>query len=271
MKNDSAAQESVKDSTAIKCLGEWFGTFMFITVGLSSVAVLVLGMSDINYPWMAACWGVAITLAIYVVGSISGAHMNPAVTIALAAFGGFDGKKVLPYILAQILGGFCAAVLVYILFGTNILAYESANNMVRGVTEGLGSGGIFVTAAAENVTMMHAFLNEAFLTFVLVLVIFATTDAGNGSAPTAGIPAVAIGASVTFGGIALGPLTGFAMNPARDLGPRLFLFFNGWGNNAWGSNYYGLIIPIFATIAGGLLAGLFYKKVIKKYLVGLDS
>ena len=89
-----------KDSLGAQCLAEWFGTFFFLAVGIGSVAVLVLKLSDINYPWMAACWGVAISLAIYIVAGISGAHLNPAVTIALAAFGGFDKKKVIPYIVA---------------------------------------------------------------------------------------------------------------------------------------------------------------------------
>ncbi|QAT43403.1 MIP/aquaporin family protein [Aminipila luticellarii] len=256
-----------KDSLAAQCLAEWFGTFFFLTIGIGSVAVLVLGLSDINYPWMAACWGVAITLAIYIVGGISGAHLNPAVTIALAAFGGFEKRKIIPYIAAQVLGGITAAALIYFLFRANIVSYESANGVVRGMTEGLGCGGIFVTQAGASVSMLTAFMNEMFLTFVLVLVIFAVTDTSNGSAPAAGLPAVAIGASVTFAGIALGPLTGFAMNPARDLGPRIFLLLSGWGSSALGEQYYGLIVPIFATILGGLIAGAFYKKVIAKHFI----
>lgn len=256
-----------KDSLATQCLAEWFGTFFFLAVGFGSVAVLVLGLSDINYPWMAACWGMAITLAIYIVGGISGAHLNPAVTIALAAFGGFEKRKVIPYIVAQVIGGMTAAALIYFLFRANILSYESANGIVRGVTDGLGSGGIFVTQPGPSVSMITAFANEVFLTFVLVLVIFAVTDSNNSAAPGAGIPAVAIGAIVTFAGIALGPLTGFAMNPARDFGPRIFLLLSGWGSSALGEHYYGLIVPIFATILGGLIAGAFYKKIIGKQFI----
>jgi MIP family channel proteins len=256
-----------KDSLGIQCLAEWFGTFFFLTIGLGSVAVLVLKLSGLSYAGMAACWGAAITLAIYAVAGISGAHMNPAVTIALAAFGGFDKKKVIPYILAQILGGITAAALVYFLFRSNIVSFEGANGLVRGTTEGLGAGGIFVTQAGPAVSMTTAFINEVFLTFVLVLTVFATTDPKNGAAPSSGIPAIAIGASVIFGGIALGPLTGFAMNPARDFGPRIFLMISGWGEKALGTNYYGLIVPIFATIIGGLIAGAFYQGIIKKYII----
>lgn len=249
----------------VLCLAEFFGTFFFVAIGLASVAVLVLGMSDINYPWMAVCWGVGITLAIYMVGSVSGAHMNPAVTLALTIWSGFDKKKAVAYIAAQILGAFCAAAIVYLLFSTRISGLEEMNAWVRGTSNGNGAMGIFVTAAAEGVTMWKAFVLETLITAVLVLTIYAVTDPTNDSAPSAGIGAIAIGASVALCGIACGPLTGFAMNTARDLGPRLFVFVCGWGKYAWGTNGYGLIVPIFAPLLGGVLAGGIYTKMIKKY------
>jgi len=257
-----------KDSLLAVCFAEFFGTFFFVTIGLSSVAVLVLGMSDLNYPWMAGCWGMAVTLAIYLVGGISGAHMNPAVTISLAVFGGFSKSRVIPYIASQIIGAFCSAALVYAMFGNNIMAFESANGLVRGTAEGMGSAGIFVTGAGAGVSMVAAFINEVVLTALLLIVIYSTTDSNNPSAPNSGIAAIAIGASITFGGIASGPLSGFAMNPARDLGPRLFVMINGWGSHAWGVNYYGILMPIVATILGGIIAGFLYKKVLTPCIVG---
>lgn len=245
------------------CLAEAFGTFFFVALGLSSVAVLVLGMSDINYPWMAVVWGVGITIAIYLVGNVSGAHMNPSVTLALTLFGGFDKKKAIPYMISQVVGAFLAAAVVYMLFSTRICDYEAANGWVRGMEDGSGAMGIFVTGPAEGLAMWKAFLAEVLMTAVLVITIFAVTDGENASAPQAGIGAVAIGTSVTLCGIASGPLTGFAMNPARDLGPRIFITLFGWGKYAWGANLYGLICPVLATFAGGILAGAFYTKVIK--------
>ncbi len=252
----------MKNSLPVLCFAEFFGTFLFISIGLASVAVLVLGLSDINYPWMAACWGVAITLAIYVVGGVSGAHMNPAVTLSLAVWGGFDKKNVLPYIVAQIIGAFCAAALVYTCFQEQIVAFEAAKGIIRDSANGGGSAGMYVTAAGASVSTMTAFLVEAFITCLLVLVIYATTDVKNPAAPGLGLPALAIGAIVLFCGIAFGPLTGFAMNPARDLGPRLFLMVSGWGQAALGNGSYWLIVPIVATITGGQIAGFLYTKVI---------
>ena len=125
--------------------------------------------------------------------------------------------------------------------------------------------GIFVTSAAEGVTMLKAFIVEIINTMVLVLTIYAVTDQKNASAPNPGLAALMIGISVTLCGMAFGPLTGFAMNTARDFGPRLFAAIAGWGKFAWGANYYGLIVPIFAPIVGGILAGGVYTKVICRY------
>ena len=245
-------------------LAEWFGTFFYISIGFASVAVLVLGMSDINYPYMAVCWGGAITIAIYLVGSISGAHMNPAVTVALTIWSGFDKKKAVGYIIAQILGAFCAAALIYLLFHSQICNREAAEGWIRGTAEGTGAMGIFVTGAAEGVEMWKAFLSESIITSFLVMTIYAVADETNRSAPSAGIGAITIGAIVTFCGISFGPLTGFAMNPARDFGPRLFVWLAGWGSYAWGANGYGLIVPIFAPLLGGIIGGGIYTRVIQK-------
>ena len=252
----------MKNSLSVLCFAEFFGTFLFVSIGLASVAVLVLGLSDLNYPWMAACWGFAVTLAIYVVGGVSGAHMNPAVTLSLAVWGGFNKMNVLPYIIAQVFGAFCAAALVYTCFHEQIIAFEAAKGVVRDAANSGVSAGIFVTAAGSQVSLMTAFLVEAFITCLLVLVIYATTDAKNPAAPVVGLPALAIGAIVIFCGVAFGPLTGFAMNPARDFGPRLFLMIAGWGKTALGSNMYWLLVPISATIIGGQAAGFIYKKII---------
>ena len=253
-----------KKGTMAQYMAEFFGTFFFVTIGLGSVAVMVLDMSDIDYPFMAVCWGGGITLAIYMVGSVSGAHMNPAVTVATALFGGFDRRKVFGYIVAQIIGAFCAAAVIYLVFSARIDAYEAANGWVRGTSGGTGAMGIFVTGAAGGISMWKTFIVEMIDTAALVLTVFAVTDGGNGSAPKSGIGAIAIGASVTFCGIALGPATGFAMNPARDLGPRIFITLAGWGGTAWGENLYGLVVPIFATLSGGILAGAVYTNIIKK-------
>ncbi len=170
------------------------------------------------------------------------------------------------YVVLAVMALGALALLVYFCFRTHILDFEAANGLVRGEASGLGSAGMFATAAGPKVSMLTAAVVEAFLTGLLVLVIFATTDAKNPTAPGSGLPALAIGAIVIFCGISFGPLTGFAMNPARDLGPRIFLMLNGWGGSAVGINSYGLIVPIFATTFGGLAGGWLYTKVICKGL-----
>ena len=243
---------------------ELIGTFTFVSIGLGSVATMVLGLSDLSYSFMALAWGIAIALAIYITGSISGAHMNPAVTLAMVVWDRFDKKKAVGYIVAQILGAFLSAALVYLIFADRIVAFEEANGWIRGNPAETGAMGIFVTSPAAGVSMWKAFLVETINTMVLVLTIFAVTDPDNASAPDPGVAAIVIGISVTLCGLAFGPLTGFAMNTARDLGPRLFLMIAGWGTSALGSNLYGLIVPVFAPITGGLISGGIYKKVIVK-------
>lgn len=245
-----------------ECIAEYIGTLMFVGIGLSSVATMVLKLSDVSYSFMALAWGIAIAFAIYLVGSISGAHMNPAVTIALTIWSGFEKKKAVFYIIAQIMGAFSAAAIVYLIFQEGIISFEGANGWIRGTAEGTGAMGIFVTSS--SLALWKAFLVEVIDTMILVFTIYAVTDKKNTSAPSSGLGAVAIGISVTLCGIALGPLTGFAMNTARDLGPRLFLAIAGWGQSAWGNNLYGIIVPIFAPIVGGILAGGLYTKIIVK-------
>jgi len=245
-------------------LSELIGTYMFVGIGLASVATLVLGMSDISYSFMSLAWGIAIAIAIYLTGSISGAHMNPAVTLAMVVWSGFEKKKAVGYIIAQIIGAFLAAATVYFLFAEKIVAFEALNGWVRGTSDGNSTMGIFVTSASEGLAMWKAFLVEVVDTMILVLTIYAVTDNKNASAPSAGLGAIMIGISVTLCGWALGPLTGFAMNTARDFGPRLFLLIAGWGKYAFGANLYGLIVPVFAPIVGGVLAGGLYTKVICK-------
>lgn len=256
----------MKNNLFGECLAEFMGTFILLFIGIGVVASLVAVGADVTFWGLSICWGLAITIAIFVVGATSGAHINPAVTIALAVWKGFDKKKVIPYIVSQFLGAFAAAAIVYGLYGSAIKQFESSKNIIRASQAGWGSAGIFSTFPRAGLSMPNAFMVEVLITAILVLVIFAVTDGNNSSCPKDGMPALAIGLVVALLGVSFGPLTGFAMNPARDFGPRLLCVFAGWGTSAFGPDNYGLIVPIFAPIVGAILGGGIYEKLISVYL-----
>ncbi|MBV7274803.1 MIP family channel protein [Clostridiaceae bacterium UIB06] len=259
----------MKNNMFGECLGEVIGTFIFMFIGTGTVASLVAAGTNITYWNLSICWGLAITIAVFIVGLVSGAHLNPSVTIALAAWKGFDKKKVVPYIISQIIGAFLAAALTYGLYGKVITTFESSKNIVRASNAGWATAGIFTTFPKSGLTMFNAFMVEVCITAFLVLVIFAVSDGRNESCPKAGFPALAIGLTVAFIGVSFGPLTGFSMNFARDFGPRLFCMMAGWGTSVLGPNGYGLIVPLFAPIIGGLIGGGIYEKLVAPYLPGV--
>ncbi|WP_440897513.1 MIP/aquaporin family protein [Amphibacillus sp. Q70] len=248
-----------------ECFSEAIGTFLFVLIGIASVAILVASGTVVSYWELAIVWGLSVSLGVFVAGYVSGGHINPAVTISLACWRKFPRNKVAPYILAQISGAFIAALVSYCLFQSTIVSFESANEIVRGTEGGLATAGIFATFPGENVGLLNAFFVEFLITMILMLVIFVVTDTNNLTAPTGGLAALVIGITVALCGLAFGPLTGFAMNPARDFGPRLFTLIAGWGTAALGSDFYGLIVPIFGPILGAIFAGVIYFKLITPY------
>ena len=163
------------------------------------------------------------------------------------------------------IGAFGGAAIAYGLFSSNIRAFEQANNIIRGTASGLSSSGIFATLPGKNVSLFNAFFVEFVITLILMLIIYSVTDTDNSGAPSGGLAAIAIGLTVTLCGLGFGTLTGFAMNPARDLGPRLFTMLAGWGIEAVGPSYYGFIVPLAGPILGAITAGFVYLKLIKSY------
>jgi glycerol uptake facilitator protein len=197
---------------------------------------------------------------------VSGAHINPAVTIALAAFHGFDKAKVIPYILSQLLGAFCSAALVYSLYANLFTEYEVAHDLVRSSPEALATAGIFSTYPNAALSFFGAFAVEFVITAVLMFAILALGDEHNGASRGAMNPLL-IGILIAVIGGSLGPLTGFAMNPARDFGPKLFAYFAGWDYALTGAKdipYF--IVPILAPIAGACFGGWLYPKAIAAHL-----
>jgi glycerol uptake facilitator len=208
-------------------------------------------------------WGLAVTIAIYTTGSVSGCHANPAVTLALALYRKFSWKKVLPYCLAQAVGAFAGAAIVKFLFGPVINAFNLAHHLTR--AQG-GAAGVFFTHPAVGITIAHAFGDEIILTAFLIFGIFAITEQYNEMAPGANFGALIIGFLVALIGASMGYLESWAINPARDFGPRVFCLFTGWGPAAFPSpgNYWW--VPIVGPLIGGVVGGAAYQLLIHPFL-----
>ena len=248
-----------------ECISEFIGSWILIFIGCGSVASLVLSGAIISQWEIGIIWGLGVTMAIYITGAVSGTHINPAVTIALMVHRDFPKKKVIPYIVAQICGCFVGAATVYFLFKNLFVSFESANNIVRASSDGLATAGIFSTYPNSALSSIEALFVEIIITMFLMMVILAVGEAKNSAKPAANLAPVMIGLTIAIIGSSFGVLTGFAMNPARDLGPKLFAMIAGWGVDALGPDMY-FWVPIVGPIIGAVLAGFVFDKGVKKYM-----
>jgi glycerol uptake facilitator protein len=247
-------------------ISEAVAIFIIIAFGDSVACMYVLYDPSpyVNAYWgVCISWGLAVTIAIYVTGSVSGTHANPAVTLALAVFRGFPWRKVAPYWVAQVVGAFIGAAVVYALFQPVIDHFNDVNHLTRAAG---GAAGVFFTHPGLAITPMHAFSDEVILTALLLFGIFAITEQYNEMAPQANSGALIIGFLVAIIGGSMGYLEAWALNPARDFGPRLFAYFAGWGSSALPSpgNYWW--IPIVAPLIGGVVGGGAYQLLIHPFL-----
>jgi glycerol uptake facilitator protein len=247
-------------------IAEVVAVFIIIAFGDSVAAMYSLyDPSPYKQAYWGVCiaWGLAVTIAIYTTGSISGCHANPAVTVALACYRKFPWVKVIPYIIAQVVGAFSGAGIVYLLFYPVIDQFNATSHLTRA---GGGAAGVFFTHPGLVITPVHAFSDEIILTAFLIFGIFAVTEQFNEQAPGANLGALIIGFIVAAIGACMGYLEAWAINPARDFGPRLFCFFTGWGPAAFPSpgNYWW--IPIVAPLIGGVVGGAAYQLLIHPFL-----
>ncbi|KAK0475625.1 major intrinsic protein superfamily membrane channel protein [Armillaria luteobubalina] len=204
-----------------------------------------------QYAWAGGL--VSIALGAWVSGGVSGGHINPAITLAFATWRGFPWKKVPVYILSQLLGGIVGAGIVYANYFHAIDIVEGG----RGVRTLLTAGN-FGTIPLDYMTNVSCFFSEFLGTAILVLVLLAVLDSRNGAPPSGLVPLVLF---VTFLGItaSLGMETSFAINPARDLGPRLLTSMVGYGKAVYTfRNHYWIWCPIIAPILGAQVAAMFY-------------
>ncbi len=247
-------------------ISEAVAMFIIIAFGDSVAAMYSLyDPSPYQNAYWGVCiaWGLAVTMAIYTTGSISGCHANPAVTLALALYRKFPWKQVVPYCLAQTIGAIAGAVLVYQLFSPVIDSFNAAHNLTRAAG---GAAGVFFTHPGAGITPFHAFGDEVVLTAFLIFGIFAITEQYNEMAPGANSGALMIGFLVALIGASMGYLEAFAINPARDFGPRLFCFFMGWGSSALPSPGSYWWVPIAGPLLGGAVGGGAYQLLIHPFL-----
>ena len=229
-------------------IAEFVGTLMLILLGDGVVANVTLnksGMKGAGSIQITLAWGLAVLVPAFIFGAASGAHFNPALTIALAVNGGIAWSMVPGYIIAQILGAFVGACLVYILFKGQFDATEDPGTKL----------GVFSTGPSVKNTFLNI-LSELVGTFVLV---FAILGIGQVQGIATGVDKLFVFGIIVSIGMSLGGLTGYAINPARDLGPRIahaLLPIKGKSSSNFG---YGLVVPIIGPILGGLLAILVYN------------
>lgn len=257
--------------TSGELLGEFFGTGFLVLLGNGVVATAIL-FGAYQGQWQPSIlWGLTVMVVVYVFGGVSGAHINPAVTIGVGLFGGFPKSKILPYILAQITGAFAFSAILHLLIGGKLAAYEAANGIVRNAASGEGTARIFSTYPGADVSQFAAFGIEIMLTMVLVMVVMAIGDSRQAGRPMGGTAPVIVGGLVALLVGIGGPWTMAAINPARDLGPRLWMSVAGWGQTAIPGHDMYAWVPIAGPIVGALLAGFLYFGVIRQYLPAAET
>src|SRR5436190_8263698 len=239
-----------------EALAEFLGTFVLIVFGVGVVAQVVLSKATAgSFLSINIAWGLAVTMGCYVCAGVTGAHLNPAVTLALAVHRRFPWNKVVPYSIAQITGAFVASAVVFVTYHEALNAFDGG---MRHVTGPLGTAGIWATYPQPFLsTFPGGFIDQVVGTALLVGVIFGITDSRN-SAPPPGLVPIVVGLLVVVIGATFGFNAGYAINPARDFGPRLFTAVAGWGGEVFTAGHSWWWVPVVAPCIGAIVGGWTY-------------
>lgn len=263
-------------------IAEFFGTLVLMVFGFGVNAQVVLGERQFG-DWLSMNfgWGLAVMFGVYVCGKISGAHLNPAVTLAMAIRGAFPWKRVAPFIVLQVLAAFLASALVY---ATYYEAFDSAEQAAAAPNQAeawvsyspdsagrtMATAGVFGTYPngalwfEKTVSNWTGLIDQIVGTALLLICICAVTDEKNG-APKSNLAPMMIGASVLLIGIGFGFNCGYAINPARDFGPRLFTLVAGYGPAVFTTpNAWWWLVPIVGPFIGGVIGVLMYDACITR-------
>ena len=260
----------------VALLGESLGTFLMVLFGTGAVACAVLTGALQGLWQVAVVWGFGVTIAIYCSASLSGAHLNPAVSLSFALLrpDRFPPSRLLPYWLAQLVGAIAAGLVVWLAFAPFLARFEAREGLVRGAAgserAAMIFGQYFPNAAMFGtgpdaqalVSPLGAMLIEALGTAILLLVIFALSDPDNLAAPDPTLVPFFIGFTVAVLISLFSPLSQAGWNPARDFGPRLVAWLAGFGAIAIPGPRDGFWIYIAGPLLGGPLGGLLYDRVI---------
>jgi MIP family channel proteins len=249
--------------TTREALAEFLGTAVLILFGSAVVAQVVLsGGANGSYLSINLGWGLGVTMAIYVSAGVSGAHLNPAVTVALAVHRGFPLAKIVPYCVAQIAGAFTGAAVTYVTYRDAFNHFDGGTRMVTGAK---ATAGIFSTYPQDFLSNVPGGLIDQIVgTALLLLLVLAIGDQKN-FGPDARLQPILVGAAVVLIGATFGFNSGYAINPARDLGPRLFTAMAGWGSEVFTAGNGWWWVPIVGPLIGGVLGGFVYDLFITRH------
>jgi glycerol uptake facilitator protein len=258
MATQAASPPSALSGTLGEVIGEFFGTGILILFGDGCVATFALftklgGVATPfanNWPVIIFGWGFAVMLGVYTAGAISGAHINPAVTLGLAATGRHPWGKVLPYWGGQVVGAFVAGGILWFVYQGALQA------TIAGGDVALKVGGVFYTSPKAFVGTFGAFGDEFLGTALLLFLILTIVDARN-QPVQANLNPLIIGFLIVAIGASFGLNTGYAINPARDFGPRLWVALFSGGESFTQNNYY-FWIPIVGPLLGGVVGALIF-------------
>ncbi|KAJ1181710.1 hypothetical protein NDU88_006912 [Pleurodeles waltl] len=246
---------ALKSSLAKETLAEFVATFVLIVLGCGCVAQAVLsrGVAG-NVVTINIGFALAVTMAVYVAGGVSGGHVNPAITVAMCATGRMAWCKFPLYVCAQLLGAMVGAAAIFGIYYDAFMSFADGKLAVSGPN---ATAHIFATYPAPFLSIINGFAEQVASTALLIFSLFAICDAKNKGAPH-GLEPVAVGLLIFVLACSLGMNSGCAMNPARDLGPRMFTAMAGWGREVFtaGNNWWW--VPVVAPMVGGIIGAYTY-------------
>ncbi|KAJ7986136.1 hypothetical protein DPEC_G00347660 [Dallia pectoralis] len=258
---DVESRRKIKDRCALKkdivkvFLAEFLGIFVLILFGCGSVAQTVLSKGSLGEPLTIHIgFTLGVMMAVYVAGGVSGAHVNPAVSLAMVVLGKLPIKRFPVYVAAQFLGAFAGSCAVYGFYYDALMDHTGGDLQVTGIN---ATANIFASYPAKHLSVLGGLVDQVIGTASLVLCILAIIDGKNNGAPK-GMEPLCIGLIIMAIGVSMGHNCGYPINPARDLGPRLFTAVAGWGTEVFRAGGCWWWIPVVGPMLGGLVGAAVY-------------